>query len=104
MSLGLLAKLVGALVVLAVAGGVGAVTYLNHSRPAALGLASVTPHSTPAASPADPLSMVCRRPAGAAGLWVIAARSRGTAPTSSSPSSRRRMRPLRALMRFVGGC
>jgi hypothetical protein len=71
MSLGLLAKLVGALVVLAVAGGVGAVTYLNHSRPAALGLASVTPRSTPAASPADPLSMVCRRPAGAAGLWVI---------------------------------
>jgi YceI-like protein len=50
---------------------VGAVTYLNHTRPAALGLASATPRATAVASPSDPLSLVCRRPAGTDGLWVI---------------------------------
>jgi hypothetical protein len=64
---------------LALAVGVGAITYLNHTRPAALDLASVRAHPAAAPSPEDRLSLVCRRPsappgsrtAGVAGLWVI---------------------------------
>src|SRR5262249_7222149 len=33
--------------------------------------ASVPPSAPPAATPSAPLSLVCRRPAGATGLWVI---------------------------------
>src|SRR5437773_9859074 len=64
---------------LAVAATVGAIAYFNHSRPASLGLASFTPRPTASASPDDPLSFVCRRPAvpgastggGVAGLCLI---------------------------------
>ena len=67
----MLGKVAAGLVLLAVAAGVGVITYLSHTRPAALGLASVTPRTTAASLPSDPLSLVCRRPAGASGLWVI---------------------------------
>ena len=75
MSFGLAAKVLAGLVLLAVAGTVGTITYFNHTRPAALGLASVTPRATAVATPSDPLSLICRRPAGASGLWVIQAGS-----------------------------
>jgi len=72
-------KVLAAAVLLAVAATVGAIAYFNHTRPASLGLASFTPRPTASASPDDPLSLVCRRPAvpgastggGVAGLWVI---------------------------------
>ena len=59
---------------------VGAITYINHSRPQALGLASVTPRTpAPSPSPEDPLVAACPKPAipqappGSVftGLWVI---------------------------------
>ena len=72
-------KVLAAAALLAIAATVGAVTYFNHTRPANLGLASVTSRPTASPSPDDPLNLVCRRPAmpstsasgGVAGLWVI---------------------------------
>jgi hypothetical protein len=73
-------KAAAGLALLGIAGTVGAVTYFNHTRPAALGLASFTPRPPASPSPDDPLALVCRRPAmpagaavadGVAGLWVI---------------------------------
>jgi polyisoprenoid-binding protein YceI len=59
---------------------VGAVTYINHSRPQALGLASGTQRTpAPSPSPEDPLVAACAKPpassapAGSSftGLWVV---------------------------------
>ena len=59
---------------------VGAITYINHSRPQALGLDSVTPRSpAPSPSPEDPLVAACPKPPSSqpppgstfTGLWVI---------------------------------
>ena len=73
-------KAAAAVAVLGVMCAVGAITYINHSRPQALGLASVTPRSpAPSPSPEDPLVAACPKPpapqplAGSTftGLWVI---------------------------------
>ena len=71
MTFGVLGKALAGLGLVAVAAGVGAVTYFNHTRPATLGLASVSPRVNAVASPSDALSLVCRRPAGAKVLWVL---------------------------------
>jgi len=76
---GLIWKGLAGLVLIGIMGAVGAITYLNHTRPAALGIASVTPRGSASTSPDDPLNLVCRRPpvpsnfssAGVTGLWVI---------------------------------
>jgi polyisoprenoid-binding protein YceI len=70
-SFGVLGKVAAGLALLALAGTAGAITFFNHTRPATLGLASVTPRPTASAAPSDPLSLVCRRPAGARDLWVV---------------------------------
>src|SRR5207249_2584222 len=78
-SLALAWKILAGVVLLAVVATVGAITYFERTRPAALGLATVTPRAAASPSPDDPLSLVCRRPAvsgtrsgaGVAGLWVI---------------------------------
>ena len=72
-------KVIGGLVLIGIAGTVGVITYVNHSRPAELGLASVTPRATASATPDDPLTLACRRPSlpahdassGVPGLWVV---------------------------------
>ena len=79
MSLALAWKVLAGVALLAVAATVGAITYFERTRPAALGLATFTPRVAASPSPGDPLSLVCRRPAvpatasaaGVAGLWVI---------------------------------
>jgi len=59
---GLIWKGLAGLVLIGIMGAVGAITYLNHTRPAALGIASVTPRGSASTSPDDPLNLVCRRP------------------------------------------
>ena len=78
MTLGLLWKLAAAAALLAIAGGVGTITYISHTRPQALGLASPTPRSpAPSPSPEDPLVAACPRPpapqpaASVTGLWFV---------------------------------
>ena len=78
MTFGLLWKLAAAAALLAIAGGVGTITYINHTRPQALGLASPTPRSpAPSPSPEDPLVAACPRPsapqpaASVTGLWFV---------------------------------
>lgn len=70
--------MVAAAALLAIAGGVGTITYINHTRPQALGLASPTPRSpAPSPSPEDPLVAACPRPpapqasTSVAGLWLV---------------------------------
>jgi len=80
MSLGLVGKVAAAVALLLIVGTAGSITYFNHTRPQALGLAPATAR-TPAPSPlpGDPLDEVCRRPsvpgngstAGVSGLWVV---------------------------------
>ena len=76
-----LLKTGAALVLVTVLGAVGAIAYLNHTRPQPLGLAQAAGHT---ASPRldDPLTLACRPPAipdnsssGVAGLWAVQAGS-----------------------------
>jgi len=76
-----LLKAGAALVLLMVLGAVGAITFINHSRPQPLGLAQAARHTT-SPRPDDPLTLACRRPAvpdnsssGVAGLWAVQAGS-----------------------------
>ena len=79
MSLGLAWKIIAGVALLTVVATMGAMTYFDRTRPAALGLATVTPRALASASPDDPPGVVCRRPAipagssssGVAGLWVV---------------------------------
>jgi hypothetical protein len=73
-------KAAAAVAVLGVMCAVGAITYINHSRPQALGLASVTPRTpAPSPSPEDPLVAACPKPAPSqppagsnfTGLWIV---------------------------------
>ena len=76
-----LLKAGAALVLLMVLGAVGAITFINHSRPQPLGLAQAARHTT-SPRPDDPLTLACRRPAvpdnsssGVGGLWAVQAGS-----------------------------
>jgi len=73
-------KAAAAVAVLGVMCAVGAITYINHSRPQALGLASVTPRTpAPSPSPEDPLVAACPKPATSqpapgsrfTGVWIV---------------------------------
>ena len=73
-------KAAAAVAVLGVMCAIGAITYINHSRPQALGLASVTPRTpAPSPSPEDPLVAACPKPAPShpaagsnfTGLWIV---------------------------------
>jgi hypothetical protein len=73
-------KAAAAVAVLGVMCAVGAITYINHSRPQALGLASVTPRTpAPSPSPEDPLVAACPKPPASVpppgstftGLWIV---------------------------------
>jgi hypothetical protein len=80
MTLSLAWKALAGAALLAILGTAGAITYMNHTRPQALGLASATPRTpAPSPSPEDPLVQACPRPsipgnaasAGVAGLWIV---------------------------------
>src|SRR4051794_16321019 len=78
MTIGLVWKLLAAVALLAIAGTVGTITYINHVRPQALGLASPVPRtSAPSPSPDDPLVAACRPPSApqsstaVIGLWLL---------------------------------
>src|SRR5881628_2826216 len=80
MSFNLAWKALAGAALVAILGTAAAFTYLNHTRPEALGLASTTPRSpAPSPSPEDPLVQACRRPSvpvnagtsGVTGLWVV---------------------------------
>ena len=76
--MGLVGKLLAAVALVAIAGTVGTITYINHTRPQALGLASPTPRiPAPSPSPEDPLAAACRPPSApqvstaVIGLWLL---------------------------------
>ena len=78
MTIGLVWKLAAVAALLAVAGAVGTITLINHTRPQALGLASpVARTPAPSPSPEDPLQAACRRPpappspTSVTGLWLL---------------------------------
>src|SRR6266705_2077250 len=78
MTIGLVWKVLAAAALMAIAGAVGTITYVNHTRPQALGLASPAPRTpAPSPSPEDPLQAACRRPlapgssTAVTGLWVL---------------------------------
>ena len=80
MSLGLVWKVAAGAALLLILGTAATITYFNHTRPPALGLASATARTpAPPPVPGDPLDEVCRRPSvpgnaastGISGLWVI---------------------------------
>jgi hypothetical protein len=77
-TIGLLWKMLAAAALLAIVGAVGTITYINHTRPQDLGLASPAPRSpAPSPSPEDPLVAACRPPATPqtatliTGLWLV---------------------------------
>ena len=76
--MGLVGKLLAAVALVAIVGTVGTITYINHTRPQALGLASPTPRiPAPSPSPEDPLAAACRPPSApqvstaVIGLWLL---------------------------------
>src|SRR5256885_10286316 len=80
MSLGLVWKVAAGAALLWILGTAATITYFNHTRPPALGLASATARTpAPPPVPGDLLDEVCRRPSvpgnaastGISGLWVI---------------------------------
>jgi YceI-like domain len=77
-TIGFLWKGLAAAALLAIAGAVGTITYINHTRPQELGLASPAPRSpAPSPSPEDPLAAACHPPASpqastpVTGLWLV---------------------------------
>src|SRR5438034_8901777 len=103
-TLGLVGKLLAAVALVAIAGTVGTITYINHTRPQALGLASATPRTpAPSPSPEDPLAAACRppplrsprRPCWGCGFCSLAP-SPVTGRTRSSPRSHLLTTPLPA--------
>jgi hypothetical protein len=72
-------KILGGAVLLAILGTAAAITYINHTRPTELGLASATPRSpAPSPSPEDPFTTACPKApsaggstTGVAGLWIV---------------------------------
>ena len=71
-------KIGAAAVLMAIALAVGTITYINHTRPQALGLASPAPRTpAPSPSPEDPLVAACRPPSApqdsteVTGLWLV---------------------------------
>jgi hypothetical protein len=77
-TVGLVWKLLAAAALVAITGAVGTITYINHTRPQALGLASPAARTpAPSPSPEDPLVAACRPPSppasstAVAGLWLL---------------------------------